>query len=36
MEERLEQKASAALEKFKRGEKLTMEEFSLLMKRGLL
>jgi uncharacterized coiled-coil DUF342 family protein len=36
VEERLEQKATTALEKFKRGEKLTMEEFSLLMKRGLL
>ncbi len=36
MEERLEQKATIALGKFKRGEKLTMEEFSLLMKRGLL
>ena len=36
LEERLEQKTSTALEKFKRGERLTMEEFSLLMKRGLL
>ncbi|MFX1564115.1 MAG: coiled-coil protein [Promethearchaeota archaeon] len=36
LEERLEQKASVALEKFKRGDRLTMEEFSLLMKRGLL
>jgi uncharacterized coiled-coil DUF342 family protein len=36
LEERLEEKASSALEKFKRGERLTMEEFSLLMKRGLL
>ncbi|MFW9985580.1 MAG: coiled-coil protein [Candidatus Odinarchaeota archaeon] len=36
LEERLEEKASTALEKFKRGERLTMEEFSLLMKRGLL
>ena len=36
IEERLEEKASTALEKFKRGERLTMEEFSLLMKRGLL
>lgn len=36
IEERLEEKASTALEKFKRGERLTMEEFSLLMQRGLL
>ncbi|MFW9830474.1 MAG: hypothetical protein ACFFD8_01665, partial [Candidatus Thorarchaeota archaeon] len=36
MEERLEEKTSHALEKFKRGERLTMEEFSLLMQRGLL
>jgi uncharacterized coiled-coil DUF342 family protein len=36
LEERLEQKTSTALEKYKRGERLTMEEFSLLMKRGLL
>lgn len=36
LEERLEEKASTALEKFKRGDRLTMEEFSLLMKRGLL
>lgn len=36
IEERLEEKATAALEKHKRGERLTMEEFSLLMKRGLL
>ncbi len=36
MEERLEEKATAAHEKHKRGERLTMEEFSLLMKRGLL
>ncbi len=36
LEERLEEKTATALEKFKRGEKLTMEEFSLLMKRGLL
>ncbi len=36
LEQRLEEKASTALEKFKRGERLTMEEFSLLMKRGLL
>jgi uncharacterized coiled-coil DUF342 family protein len=36
IEDRLEEKASQALEKFKRGERLTMEEFSLLMKRGLL
>jgi len=36
LEERLEEKAAAALEKHKRGERLTMEEFSLLMKRGLL
>jgi len=36
LEERLEQKASEALEKFKRGNRLTMEEFSILMKRGLL
>jgi len=36
LEKRLEQKTSDALEKFKRGERLTMEEFSLLMKRGLL
>jgi len=36
LEERLEEKTSIALEKHKRGERLTMEEFSLLMKRGLL
>lgn len=36
IEERLEEKATVALEKHKRGERLTMEEFSLLMKRGLL
>lgn len=36
IENRLEEKATTALEKFKRGERLTMEEFSLLMKRGLL
>lgn len=36
IENRLEEKTTTALEKFKRGERLTMEEFSLLMKRGLL
>ena len=36
LEERLEEKAAAALEKHKRGDRLTMEEFTLLMKRGLL
>lgn len=36
LEDRLEEKVAIALEKFKRGDRLTMEEFSLLMKRGLL